>query len=66
MEIKSKSVLRRIAGFLTFKDVVHNYSIGKLSLLEVVQILDYLGYTVKERRRIISGINRNKILNEED
>jgi len=62
MKIKSKSVIRRLSYQFSFSQIVKNFHDEKLSLFETVQILDYLGFTVQERRKIISGIIRAKEL----
>lgn len=65
ININSSSQIRRISNQMTFKELINNFSSGKIDLNNMVRILDYLGYTTQERRKIISGINRNKILNGE-
>ena len=65
LKINSLSQIKRISNQMSFRNLIDNFSLGKINLKNMVKILDYLGYTSQERRRIIIGINRNKIIKGE-
>lgn len=58
--ISSKSVMRRLSQQMSLSDIVKKYNDDEISLRTACEILNYLGYTAQERRRIIEGINKNK------
>ena len=46
---------------MTFLQAIQEFAMQRLSMLAFCQILDCLGYTRQERRRIVTGIIRYRL-----